>query len=205
LPAGPRIRGVVFDFGNVIVRWDPRTLYAKIFPDPAERDWFLANVCTLEWHTLHDAGVTFAENRARLIARFPEHAEAIRAWELRWLEMFSGAIAETEAAIEALAARGVPLFGLSNISVEMEACVTAMSPAFAQLQDSVISGREGVVKPDPRIFEILCQRTGMAPGELFFIDDSARNIDAARAFGLDALLFDDPAALWPALEARGLL
>ena len=71
----------MFDVGNVIVRWDPRTLYSKIFPDPAERDWFLANVCTMAWHMRHDAGVSFAENRAELVAAFPEHEAAIEAWE----------------------------------------------------------------------------------------------------------------------------
>jgi len=199
------VRGIVFDVGNVIVRWDPRTLYSKIFPDPAERDWFLANVCTMDWHLASDAGLSFAENGARLIARFPEHAPAIRAWETRWAEMFSGPIPETEAAIEALAARGVPMFGLTNMAAETQAATFAMSPAFARLTDTVVSGREGVIKPDPRIFRILCERARLAPAELLFIDDSVRNVDAAAALGFDAHLFEDPAALGPALQARGLL
>ena len=199
------VRGVVFDVGNVIVRWDPRTLYSKLFPDASERDWFLANVCTMDWHLASDAGLSFAENGARLISRFPEHAPAIRAWQDRWAEMFSGVIPETETAIEALAARGVPMFGLTNMAAETQASTFAMSPAFARLADTVVSGREGVIKPDPRIFHILCERAGMAPGELLFVDDSARNIDAAAALGFDVHLFDDPAALRPALEARGLL
>lgn len=104
-------KAVVWDFGNVIVRWDPRTLYAKIFPDPAERDRFLSEVCTLDWHAAHDRGVTFAENRVALLEAHPQHAAEILAWEARYSEMFSGAIAETEAAIEALAERGVPSTG----------------------------------------------------------------------------------------------
>ena len=145
------VRGVVFDVGNVIVRWDPRTLYSKIFPDPAERDWFLANVCTMAWHTAHDAGVSFADNRAPLVAAFPEHEAAIGAWEHRWWEMFSGPIPETEAAIEAMAARGVPMVGLTNMSTETAAGTFAMSPAFARLQDIVVSAAVGLTKPDPRI------------------------------------------------------
>ena len=199
------VKGVVFDIGNVIVRWNPRTLYAKIFPDPAERDWFLTHVCTMAWHTAHDGGVTFADNRAILLAQFPEHAEAIEAWELRWDEMFSGAIAETESVIEDLAARGVPKFALSNMSHETEAMTFAMSPAFAHLRATVVSGREKVMKPSPRIFEILCERARMTPGELMFVDDSPLNIAAARALGFDAFLFYDPASLRPALEQRGLL
>jgi HAD superfamily hydrolase (TIGR01509 family) len=199
------VRGVVFDIGNVIVRWDPRTLYARIFPDPAERDWFLANVCTMEWHARHDAGVSFAANRAPLIARFPRHEAAILAWEQRWWEMFSGPIPQTEAAIEAMSARSVPMVGLTNMSTETSAGTFAMSPAFARLGDIVVSAAVGLMKPDPRIFQLAADRAGLAPAELLFIDDSQRNIDAAAALGFDVHLFDDPATLHPALAARGLL
>ena len=200
-----RVRGVVFDVGNVIVRWDPRTLYSKIHPDVAERDWFLANVCTMAWHTAHDAGVSFAANRAPLLARFPEHADAILAWERRWWEMFSGPIPETEAAIEAMAARGVPMIGLTNMSAETAAGTFAMSPAFDRLSDIVVSASVGLMKPDPRIFQLAAERAGLAPAELLFVDDSQRNVDAAAALGFDVHLFDDPATLHPALAARGLL
>jgi len=202
---GRRVRGVVFDVGNVIVRWDPRTLYSKIFPDPGERDWFLANVCTTAWHTRTDAGVSFAENGRELAARFPEHEAAIRAWRERWWEMFSGPIPETEAVIEDLAVRGVPMFGLSNMSAETVEGTLAMSPAFARLTELIVSGREGLMKPDPRIFELTAQRAGLAPAELLFVDDSAINVGAAAAVGFDIHHFSDPAALRPALAQRGLL
>ncbi len=200
-----RPRGVVFDIGNVIVRWDPRTLYRDVIPDAPERDWFLANVCTMDWHIAHDRGVTFADNRKPLLERFPDYAPAILAWEERWSEMFSGAIEETEAAIEALAARRVPMFGLTNMSHETDQATFAMSPAFRRLADIVVSARVGLMKPDPAIFHLSAQRAGMAPQELLFIDDSRRNIDAAAAVGFDTHHFEDPAALRPALEARGLL
>jgi HAD superfamily hydrolase (TIGR01509 family) len=199
------VRGVVFDVGNVIVRWDPRTLYSKIFPDPAERDWFLANVCTMAWHMRHDAGVSFAENRAPLLAAFPEHEAAIVAWETRWWEMFSGPIPETEAAIEVMAARGVVMVGLTNMSPETSEGTFAMSPAFARLKHIVVSGEVGLMKPDPAIFLLAAERAGLPPAELLFVDDSRRNTDAASALGFEVHLLDDPAALHPALAARGLL
>ena len=199
------VRGVVFDVGNVMVRWDPRTLYSKIFPDPAQCDWFLSHVCTMPWHARHDAGVSFAENRVALVAQFPEHEAAIVAWEDRWQEMFSGPIPETEAAIEALAARGVPMFGLTNMPQSTAAACFAMSPAFDRLSDIVVSGVERLCKPDPAIFALSAQRAGLAPAELLFIDDSERNVQAARDAGFDAHLFDDPATLRSALERRGLL
>ena len=196
---------VLFDVGNVIVRWDPRNLYAKIFADPAECERFLAEVCTIPWHVEHDLGATMADNTARLIARFPEYAGPIRAWDERWEEMFSGPIPETVEAIEALAARGVALYGLTNMPAEKADGCFAMSPAFRHFRDIVVSGREGVIKPDPRAFEIACERAGLAPDELLLVDDSPANIEVAHRLGFDVHLFDDPAALRPALESRGLL
>jgi len=199
-------RAVVWDFGNVIVRWDARTLYSKIFPDPAIRDGFLKEVCTGAWHVETDRGaITFTENCEKLAAQHPEHVAAIWAWRDRWWEMFSGPIPETEAAIEALHARGVPQFGLSNISAETLEGTLAMSPAFGRLRGYVASGLEKLIKPDPAIFALACERFGYAASELLLIDDSARNIEGARAAGFDVHHFTDPAALRPALEKRGLL
>jgi 2-haloacid dehalogenase/putative hydrolase of the HAD superfamily len=201
----PRPSTVVWDVGNVIVRWSPRTLYSKIFPDPVERDRFLDDVCTLAWHAPTDCGVTFDDNCAALSAQHPEHEAAIWAWKHRWGEMFSGPIPETEAAIEALQARGVRQYALSNMSHETETETFAMSPAFARLDGRTISGREGVMKPGPEIFQLTCERFGFAPRDALFVDDSAANIETARGLGFHVHHFTDPAALRPALEGLGLL
>jgi 2-haloacid dehalogenase/putative hydrolase of the HAD superfamily len=198
-------KAVLWDIGNVVVRWDPRTLYAKIFEEPADLDRFLSHVCTLAWHVNHDLGVTFEDNRRPLLAQFPDYAEEIHAWESRWWEMFSGTIPETEAAIEALHQAGVPQFGLTNMSHEVFDGVIAMSPAFGRLAGFVVSAHEKLIKPDPRIYAVACERFGHDPADILFIDDSAYNIEAARAFGLNVHHFTDPAALRPALEAHGLL
>ena len=198
-------RAVLFDVGRVIVRWDPRTLYSKIFPDAARCDDFLAHVCTMDWHTEHDRGVTMTENARRLIVRFPQHADAIHAWDARWDEMFSGVIPETVDAIEAMHARGVPLYALTNMPAEKADGCFAMSPVFGRFRDIVVSGVEGVAKPDAAIFRITCERAGLAAHEMLFVDDSAPNIEAAHRLGFDVHLFDDPAALRPALKSRGLL
>ncbi len=198
-------KAVLWDFGNVIVRWNPRTLYQKIFDDPVECDRFLSDVCPLTWHAPTDCGVTFAENIARQIARYPRYEAEIRAWHERWDEMFSGPIAETEAAIEALHARGVPQYGLSNISHETIDSTVAMSPAFGRLAGFVASGLEGVMKPDPAIYRIVCDRFGLQPGDMLFVDDSAANIAAAQGLGFHVHHFTDPAALRPALESHALI
>jgi 2-haloacid dehalogenase/putative hydrolase of the HAD superfamily len=196
---------VLWDIGNVVVRWDPRTLYSKIFPDPDECDRFLGEVCTMAWHVNADRGVTFADNIAALTAEHPHHADAIAAWWSRWPEMFSGLIPETEAAIEALAAKGVPQYGLTNMSVEAWPGVRAMTPAFLHLEDVIVSGAERLIKPDPRIFQLAADRTGWAAQQMLFIDDSAANIEAAHRLGFFVHRFKDPAALGPALERFGLL
>lgn len=204
-PPPSRVRAVIWDIGNVIVRWDPRTLYDKSIADAARRERFLACVCTMDWHIAHDLGVTFAENRAPLLAQYPEFTDEILDWERRWLDMFSGAIPETEAAIEALAERGAPQFGLSNMGGEVLGAITGLSPSFRHLRDIVISGETAIMKPDPRIFAQGCERFGLTPEEAFFVDDSAKNIAGAQALGFHTHHFTDPAALRPALEAAGLL
>ena len=205
MPPTGKVGAVIWDVGNVIVRWNPRTLSSKIFTEPAECDGFLSDVCTMAWHAPTDCGVTFADNCAALSARFPEHHAAIWAWKHRWAEMFTGAIPETEAAIEALQTRGVKQYALTNMSHETEEATFAMSPAFARLDGRIVSGREGVMKPDAAIFRLICERFGFAPADALFVDDSAANIAAAQALGFQTHHFTDPAALRPALEAAGLL
>ncbi len=197
--------GVVWDIGNVIVRWNPRTLYQKIFADPVECDWFLSHVCTQAWNAGFDAGRPIDEGVAELCALHPQYAPAIRAWKERWWETFSGAIPETVAAIEALHARGVPMFGLSNISAETAAGTLALHPAFRRLGMIVKSGEEGLIKPDPRLFHLALARFGLPAQALLFVDDNADNIAAAEAIGFHTHHFQDPAALAPALHAHGLL
>jgi 2-haloacid dehalogenase/putative hydrolase of the HAD superfamily len=198
-------RALLWDVGNVIVRWNPRTLYAKIFKEPADLDRFLSHVGTLDWHAATDRGVTFAENIAARSAEHPQHAEHLAAWWDRWDEMLSGAIPETESIIEDLAARGVPQFALTNMSSETWPGVRAMSPAFRHFRDSIVSAEERVIKPEPRIYEIVLERTGLEAADLLFVDDSAANIAAADAMGFHTHHFTDPAALRPAIERHGLL
>ena len=203
-PGSPK--GVVWDVGNVIVRWDPRTLYSKIFPNPAQRDDFLARVCTLDWHMETDRGLPPEENTRRLIERFPEHEPHIRAWWDRWDEMFSGVIEETVEVIEALAERGVPQFGLTNMAAHCWPAIRAMTPALERLSYVLVSGEVGLVKPDPAIFRLLCERVGMEPQELLFVDDSERNVEAAEKLGFRVHHFatSEPTATLPFWPAPGI-
>ncbi len=198
-------RAVLWDVGNVIVDWSPRRLFMKIFQEPAACDRFLSSVCTMAWHMETDRGVSPEENTARLVALHPEHEAEIRAWWDRWDEMFDGAISETEAVMEALAARGVPQFALTNMSHRAWPGVQTMSPVFRHLRDSIVSAEEGLIKPDPAIYEVALRRAGLEPQDLLFVDDSAPNIEAAAALGFHVHHFADRAALYPAFVRHGLL
>ncbi|MES2034597.1 MAG: HAD family phosphatase [Pseudomonadota bacterium] len=198
-------RALLWDVGNVIVDWSPRRLFLKIFQEPAACDRFLSSVCTMAWHLETDRGVSPEENTARLVAEHPDYETQIRAWWDRWDEMFDGVIIETESAMEALARRSVPQFALTNMSHAAWPGVQAMSPAFRHLRDSIVSAEEGVIKPDPAIYEVVLKRTGLAPEDLLFVDDSAANIDAAARLGFHVHHFEDPATLWPTLVSHGLL
>jgi len=203
--AASRPAAVLFDIGNVIVRFDPRALYTKILTDPEERDWFLREVCSMAWHVEHDRGAAMAQTIPALVARHPRYRDAIEAWRDRASEMLPSLIKPSVDAIEALHASRVPLFALTNMPAEWVAMITAMSPAFAYFRDIVVSAHEGLIKPDPRLYRIALNRMGLQAAEVLFIDDSPANIDAARELGFDVHLFDNPAALRPALVARGLL
>jgi len=196
---------VLFDIGNVIVRFDPHALYSKILPDPEERQWFLDHVCSTAWHVEHDRGAAMAETIPALVARYPQYRDAIEAWRDRAPEMLPDLITSSVEAIEALHARGVPLFALTNMPAEWIGMVVGMSPAFSRFRDIVVSAHERMIKPDPRLYRIALDRMGRRADEVLFIDDSRPNIDAARDLGFDVHLFEDPAALRPALAARQLL
>jgi len=196
---------VLFDIGNVIVRFDPHALYSKILPDPEERQAFLTHVCSMAWHVEHDRGAAMSQTIPALVAAHPQYRDAIEAWRDRAAEMLPEVIGSSVEAIEALHAAGVPLFALTNMPAEWVSLITGMSPAFARFRDIVVSAHEGLIKPDPRLYRIALDRMGRRADEVLFIDDSPPNIDAARTLGFDVHLFDDPAALRPALEVRGLL
>ncbi len=198
-------QAVVFDVGKVLYEWDLRHLYAKLIDDPAELDWFLANVVTVDWHFRHDAGHPLEQSVPELKAKFPEHADLIDAYVPRFNETLPHPVPGSLELVERLAERDVPLFALTNFGGEFFREFRAKSPVFRHFRDVVVSGDEKCVKPDPRIYEIAERRFGYAPETLFFTDDNSHNIEAAAARGWQTHLFTDAARLKVALIERGLL
>jgi len=194
----------VFDVGNVLIRWDPRFLYRKLIADEAEREDFLARICAPEWNQQMDGGKSFAQGVAERVALFPDKADLIRAFDSRWIETLGGAIEGTVAILEELRARGVRTYAITNFSHEKFALASEVYPFLSAFDGTVVSGRERVLKPDPRIFRLLCDRYGLAAEACFFIDDSQPNVESARRLGMQAHWFDNPEKLRADLKAAGL-
>lgn len=190
-----RVTAVVFDVGRVLVQWDLRCLFAKLIADPAELDWFLANVVTEEWHFEHDAGRGLAEMVAERSTMYPGYAHLIEAYATRFLETIPGPVEGTHAIVRELARRNVPLFAITNFGVEFWAQFRPTEDLFDVFRDIVVSGAEKVAKPDPRIFDLAARRFGHAPGEMLFIDDNPANVDAARDLGWQVHHFTDAVRL----------
>jgi len=197
---------VIFDLGGVLIDWDPRHLYRRLFKgDEAAMERFLTEVCDPDWNRMQDAGRSFAEAEAVLINRFPAEAALIRAWREHFHEMIPGALEDVVAILDALRARGTPLYALTNWSAETFAGIPARFPFLNWFRDIVVSGREGVIKPDPRIYHLLLERNAIPAEQAVFIDDSPRNADAAESLGIRGLRFTTAARLRADLAALELL
>jgi 2-haloacid dehalogenase len=196
---------VVFDLGGVLLDWDPRHLYRKLFDDEAEMDRFLNEVCTMEWHHAHDLGVPPEETMPPLIAAHPQHADMIRAWTERSEEMLGEPIEPTVEILRQLKAGGVPCYALTNMESWTYPVRRERYPFLGWFDGTVVSGIERVAKPDPRIFELLLERFGLNASSTLFIDDKALNVAAARGVGMPAIEFESPEHLRRELEHAGLL
>lgn len=196
---------VIFDFGNVLLDWDPRYLYRKLFSDDAAIDRFLEEIHFHEWNVLQDAGRPFAEAVAELSTRFPTYAEYIQAYDERYPETISGPIWGTVEILKTLRLNGYPLFGLSNWSVEKFLIMRDRYEFFGWFQDIILSGEVRLAKPDPRIFKVALERIGRPAGECLLIDDTPANIQVADSLGFRTIHFRSPDQLRTELKDLGLL
>ena len=199
----PELTTVVFDLGGVVLRWDPRAAYAGAAgPDEIER--FMAEVDWPGWNRSLDAGRPLAAAEAELAGRFPQWAHLVPLYREQNHRTIPGEIEGTAAVLDRLQAAGIRLLALTNWSVETFLPIRERFGVLDVFDGIVMSGAEGVTKPDPAIFALLCQRYRVAPGEAVFVDDSPANVSAAQRFGLRAVLFRDADRLRADLGELGL-
>ena len=197
---------VIFDMGGVLIDWNPRHLYRKLFPgdEPGMED-FLATVCTPAWNFRQDQGRSLAEATRELSLAHPQHAELIAAYYGRWDEMIPRPIAGMVELVGELRDRGAPIYGLSNTSAETYPHVLEKHPFMGCLRDIVLSSEHGIVKPDPAIYRLAVERFGIDPLTAVFIDDNKVNAEAAEVVGIKGIPFTGAEALRAELVGLGLL
>lgn len=198
---------VVFDLGNVCIGWDRRRGYQEHFKDrPQDVDFFFDHVCSWNWIDRMDRGETYAETSKELVAQHPKYRAEIEAWPQEWFKMFTGEITGTVQMIRELKQRGeVGLWVLSNWSAETFPWAEKTFPFLSLFDGKVISGREGVGKPDHAIYHILFDRACVAPEDAYFADDRAMNIAAGTYLGMPGHVFENPQRLRMQFQTMGLL
>jgi 2-haloacid dehalogenase len=200
-----RPTAVVFDLGGVLVDWNPRYLYRRLFAEEAEMERFLAEVTTQAWNLEQDRGRPFADGIASLVRDHPDQAELIEAYWRRWPEMLGEPHHETVDILAALRATGIRLLALTNWSAETYPFAPPRYPFLGWFEAVIVSGDVKLVKPDPAIFQLLVDRHGLEPSRTVLIDDTIANVRAAEALGFRGISFAGAPALRRDLVAMGLL
>ena len=202
--ADSQISAVIFDLGGVLIDWNPRHLYRQLISDQDELDDFLSRICTQEWHLAHDLGVDTEQSCRELAQVHPEYTDLIMAWAHRGEDMVAGVFDDTVAVLSELRTGSVRCLALSNMEPDTFIKRRRRFAFFDLLDGWVISGHEGVAKPDQAIFEILLCRYGLEPAATVFIDDSQSNVAAAAKLGVVAIEFTTAAQLRKELKDLGL-
>ena len=195
---------VVFDLGGVLIDWNPRYLYRRLLPAD-EVEPFLDEVDFMAWNHLQDSGGRWTEAVDSHAEQHPTRRHLLAAYPDRFPESMNGPIRGTVEILHQLDAEGVRLLALTNWSAELFPHALRTFDFLQVFQDILVSGVEGVAKPDPAVFALLLDRYGLDAAATAFIDDSPTNVAAAAAAGLQALHFRDPGRLRAELSQLGLL
>lgn len=194
------ITAIIFDFGNVFVKWDAHALYQRFFPNPEAVDSFLQEIRFAEWNAHQDAGRPFKKGITELSAEFPQHAELIQAYGTYWEESITETLAGTVEIARKLKEAGWNLYLLSNFSAETFPLMLKRYEFLQLFDDLIISGEHKLIKPDPAIFELTLKRIKREAHECLFIDDSLANIQTANKLGFHTIHFQSPEQLERDLE-----
>ena len=201
-----RIKAIIFDFGGVLLDWNPRNLYQRFFPDqPQAMEDFLTEIHFYEWNAQQDKGRPFVEGIAELSMQFPQYAQLIQAYYDNWEDSVTGSIPGTVDILRKLKQDGRRLYGLSNWSAETFPRARQDYPFFDWFDDIFLSGNVKLNKPDPAIFNLLLSKISYLARECLLIDDSQANIDTAKELGFVTIHFTSPEDLQTELQRLDLL
>jgi 2-haloacid dehalogenase len=198
------IKNIIFDFGDVLLDWNPRYLYEQHFTDKCEMNYFLKNICNDDWNREQDRGRSFAEAVQILQEEFPEYREQIAMYNDCWDTMLRSDIPGTVEILSQIS-KTHKVFGLTNWSAEKIKVAYERYGFFKQFDGIIVSGEEKLIKPDPRIYELLLQRFGIKAEESLFIDDNPVNVEAAKKVGIYAIQFMDSHSLKEVLKSFNIL
>lgn len=199
------VRNIIFDFGAVLVDWNPHYVYDPYFGDTAKADWFLANICTAAWNKELDGGKPFAQGVAELSAKYPEWSKEIEMYHRDWIKMMGDAIPGMYELVKELKEKGYGIYGLTNWSDETFYLIDKRYPVFSLLDGMVVSGDVRLLKPDAAIFNCLLGKYGLKAEESIFIDDNAENVEGSIAAGIPAIRFNGAENLREELKQRGII
>ena len=183
------MQNIIFDFGNVLVQWHPELIYGEYFGDEAKAWWFLRHVADMDFRQRIDAGESMASCIAEKKAQYPEHSEAIELYRTKWREMLTDEVPGMREVVNDIKSKGYEIYGLTNWSMETFPEAREHFGILQMIDRYVVSGAEGYVKPDPRLFQILIDRYNLKAEECIFIDDNPDNVAAARKMGIKGIVF----------------
>ncbi|MBI5942858.1 MAG: HAD family phosphatase [Chloroflexi bacterium] len=189
------ITAIIFDFGNVFVKWDPREVYKRFFPSSEAIDSFLEEIRFTEWNAHQDAGRPFKEGVAELTKQFPHYSNLIEAYKTHWEDSITETIIGTVEIAYKLKSAGWDLYLLSNFSAETFPLMQRRYSFLSLFDDMIISGEHKIVKPGPSIFDLALNRLNREARECMFIDDSLPNIETAKKLGFNTIQFHSPEQL----------
>lgn len=199
-----QIKNIVFDFGGVLVDWNPTYLYSQIFSNEEEMNYFLENVCRYDWNLNQDAGYPIADATFDKQQEFPEYKDEIAMYYGRWDEMLGGTFDENTKLVKPLKDK-YKVYGLTNWSAETLPIAMERYDFFNHLDGIVVSGDEKLIKPDFRIYQVLLERYDIKANESLFIDDNADNIKAAKELGFHTIHYTDGVILEDVMKEMGVI
>jgi len=198
-----KIKYIVFDFGGVLIDWNPRYFFKDIFKEEVELNFFLQEVCNHKWNEKQDEGRSFKEGITELIVRYPEYSKEIHMYFTNWIDMVNGEIKANTSLIDDLAGK-YPMYGLTNWSVETLPLIYNRYPFFKKLNGIIVSGKEKLLKPNPEIYKRLLQKFEIDAKSTLFIDDNKDNIDTAKSLGFYTIWLQQGVNLREEMTKKGI-